>query len=331
MAFNNRILAIDDDGAILDVFHTVFGPKEDAAHGSSLAALGQLLSDPAVASSPRAKSFALDTAFQGQDGFALVKKALNDGAPYTLVFIDMRMPPGWNGIETARKIREIDPEIQIVIVTAYSDASVPEIVRQVGFTERLLYLKKPFDDEEILQLADSLTMRWNLEQKTCNFMELLHAIFHSFVKLDFLAQTSDLRPFLEEILRQLSDFLDTPNIFLTRIVDDRIDFQLGLGRFSNGHFAEEQFQAILTKVLEMGEVDEVLRLDDFVVMPIICRSSRNIVVGIMPEQEIIGTDKLLTMLARYTGKLCDTGTAMQALQQRNQELEARLADLEAKA
>lgn len=320
MAFNNRILAIDDDPSILQVFSSVFTPPASQAQNSSLAALGELLGP---ASTKEKKQFRLDTASQGEEGFSMVQQAIADQEPYGLVFIDMRMPPGWNGIKTAQQIRQLDPHVQIIIVTAYSDASVPEIVEQVGFTDRLLYLKKPFDDEEILQLADSLTMRWNLERKTCNFMELLHAIFQSFIELDFLAQSSDLRPFLQDILEQLSDFLDTPNIFLTHLVDDRIDFRLGLGRFNNGLIADEQFAAILAKVKEMGELKDVLRLDEFVVLPIICHSSQNIVVGIVPEQEIEGTDKLLAMLARYTAKLCDTGSAMQAMQQEITELKTK--------
>lgn len=329
MAFNNRILAIDDDNAILEVFRTVFTATEKSSQESSLMALSELL-EPTATTTPAARqTFQLDTASQGEAGFNLVRQGLEDKKPYATVFIDMRMPPGWDGIQTARKIREIDPFVQIIIVTAYSDASVPEIVRQVGFTERFLYLKKPFDDEEILQMADSLTMRWNLEKKTCNFIKLLHAIFHSFIQLDFLAQSQDMKPFLQEILSQLSDFLDTPNIFLTHLIDNEINFRLGSGRFQAEQVDETEFQAILAKALAQEKTNTVVRFDDFVVIPITCQDTQAIIIGIVPEHEMRGINKLLSMLACYTSKLCTTGNAMQALQLRNQELEQLLKQREA--
>ena len=106
--------------------------------------------------------FDLDSAYQGEQGFELVKKALEEGRPYALAFVDIRMPPGWDGIETIKRIWEVDPEILIVICSAYSDYSWEQMIEQLGQSDRFLILKKPFEQIEIRQFAVALTERWNL-------------------------------------------------------------------------------------------------------------------------------------------------------------------------
>jgi PAS domain S-box-containing protein len=90
---------------------------------------------------------------------------MNDsGKPFAAAFVYVRMPPGWDGMKTAAKIRQIDPQVEIVIITAYSDCSRSEIVKNVGQPDKLLFLRKPFDPEELSQIALSLTEKWNLIQ-----------------------------------------------------------------------------------------------------------------------------------------------------------------------
>jgi len=79
--------------------------------------------------------------------------------------MDVRMPPGWDGIETIKKIWEFDSEILVVICTAYSDYSWEELYRIFGRTDKLALLRKPFDEAEVRQLALLLTEKWNLSQK----------------------------------------------------------------------------------------------------------------------------------------------------------------------
>ena len=79
-----------------------------------------------------------------------------------MVTVDVRMPPGWDGIETTQKLWEVDPDLQVVICSAYSDYSWDEIIAKLGNSDRLLFLKKPFDAMEILQLANALTEKWRL-------------------------------------------------------------------------------------------------------------------------------------------------------------------------
>ncbi|ORE90741.1 response regulator receiver modulated diguanylate cyclase/phosphodiesterase [Aurantimonas sp. 22II-16-19i] len=82
---------------------------------------------------------------------------------FAIVFLDMRMPPGIDGLETARRIRAIDPDVNIVIVTGYSDHKPSEIAAAIGRPERLFYLLKPFDGAELQQLATALASRWTLD------------------------------------------------------------------------------------------------------------------------------------------------------------------------
>ncbi|MEN8232914.1 MAG: histidine kinase, partial [Thermodesulfobacteriota bacterium] len=111
------------------------------------------------------QEFTLEKAAQGQEGFTLVQNGLAEDKPFALAFIDIRMPPGWDGISTAARIRDLDPNIEIVIVTAYSDRSLEEIIQAVGTPEKLILLRKPFDHEEIIQLSFSLTEKWNLARQ----------------------------------------------------------------------------------------------------------------------------------------------------------------------
>jgi signal transduction histidine kinase len=106
----------------------------------------------------------IDSALQGEDAFELVTAACAAGRPYALAFVDMRMPPGWDGLTTISKLWEVDPQLQVVICTAYSDHGWSEIQAALASRERWLVLKKPFDKIEALQLADSLTEKWNLSR-----------------------------------------------------------------------------------------------------------------------------------------------------------------------
>lgn len=113
---------------------------------------------------PQEDGYEVDIAGQGKDAYEMVKKALNESRPYALMFTDMRMPPGWDGLETSKKVRELDRNIEIVIMTAYADHDQETIAETVGTPEKLLYIKKPFQSEEIFQLALSLTSKWNFEE-----------------------------------------------------------------------------------------------------------------------------------------------------------------------
>jgi signal transduction histidine kinase len=124
-----------------------------------------LFGQPSTAAPVQHAMFRLDFAFQGEEALAMVKRALEQNDPYRVAFVDVRMPPGWDGIETLMRLWECSPELQAVISTAYSDFSWEEITRRLGKTDSLLILKKPFDVVEVLQLAHALTQKWELARQ----------------------------------------------------------------------------------------------------------------------------------------------------------------------
>lgn len=117
------------------------------------------------AAHPAACHFEIDSAFQGEDGIECVRQAVADRRPYALVFLDMRMPPGMDGLQTMRQLWKLDTDLQIVICTAFSDYTWDQIVATTGPTARLVILRKPFEPIEVTQLAHTLTEKWRLEKQ----------------------------------------------------------------------------------------------------------------------------------------------------------------------
>jgi two-component system, sensor histidine kinase and response regulator len=159
---NIRILVIDDQESIHEDFRKIIASEqEDHAVSEAAAAL---FGEPSP-TTPAGERFEIDSAHQGQEGLARVEQAIRESRPYPLAFVDVRMPPGWDGVETIRRIWQVDPEILVVLCTAYSDHTWEEIVMQLGQTDHLLILKKPFDNIEVRQLVISLTKRWHLARQ----------------------------------------------------------------------------------------------------------------------------------------------------------------------
>ncbi len=155
-----RILVIDDNDAIhADFRKTLIGAETGSKIASAKAALfGE--SAPAVSK----MKFEIDSALQGREGLSKLEAAVREGRPYLVAFVDMRMPPGWDGVQTIQRLWEADPDLQVVICTAYSDYSWEEISTNLGLTDRLLILKKPFDPVEVTQLATALSEKWVLRR-----------------------------------------------------------------------------------------------------------------------------------------------------------------------
>ncbi len=159
---SRRILVIDDNHAIHEDFRKILGGNRadrKALEEAEAALFG------AEQAKPSPSGFELDSAFQGKQGLERVQQALENGYPYSVAFVDVRMPPGWDGIETTAKIWEVDPDLQVVICTAYSDYSWDDMIARIGQSDRLVILKKPFDNVEVLQLANALAEKWRLLQQ----------------------------------------------------------------------------------------------------------------------------------------------------------------------
>lgn len=158
VSLKSRILIVDDNPAIHDDIRRILGRQQVHA---GLAEAKNLLFGTESASSDQLE-FEIESAYQGQEGLQKVEEAEKSGRPFAMAFIDIRMPPGWDGVETISRIWTAYPDLQMVICTAYSDYSWDEMIRRIGKSDSLLILKKPFDNIEVLQLAHALTEKWRL-------------------------------------------------------------------------------------------------------------------------------------------------------------------------
>lgn len=170
-----RILVIDDSPVIHEDFRKILTGTGTAAD-DDLADMESVLFGPErQPAAPERLHFQLDFAHQGAEGLAKVEQALAAGAPYSIVFVDVRMPPGWDGIETLERIFAIEESVQAVLCTAYSDYGWGELRARFGNTDRLLVLRKPFEAIEVAQLALSLTEKWHREQELARTTQALRA------------------------------------------------------------------------------------------------------------------------------------------------------------
>jgi diguanylate cyclase (GGDEF)-like protein len=165
-----RILIVDDNRAIHDDFRKILlSPERD----ESLQHLEATLFGEKVPAREVPIDVELDSAYQGQDALVLVQRALEDGKPYAVAFVDMRMPPGWDGLETIEHLWAVDPAIQVVICSAYSDHDWADVVGRLGRSDKLLVLKKPFEVIEVLQCAHAMTAKWRNERTLRQQLESL--------------------------------------------------------------------------------------------------------------------------------------------------------------
>jgi len=151
----HRILVIDDNASIHDDYRKILAGQEAGKMSAAEAALfGE--QRPAV----ERPTFDVDSAMQGRDGVERAREALAEGRPYSVAFVDMRMPPGWDGLETIEHLWAIDPDIQVVVCSAYTDYDWLELLSRLGHSDKLIVVKKPFEPIEILQCASALSRKW---------------------------------------------------------------------------------------------------------------------------------------------------------------------------
>lgn len=172
---NRRIIVIDDNASIHEDVRKILAAERKPSELDALEAKTFGHSSWA----PEEIGYIVDSARQGEEGYRMVCDALARGEPYAAAFVDMRMPPGWDGVETVEKIWQKDPSVEVVICTAFSDHSWADLVKRLGRTDRLLILKKPFETIEVTQLACALTEKWYLarhsQMKASEMAELLVA------------------------------------------------------------------------------------------------------------------------------------------------------------
>jgi PAS domain S-box-containing protein len=172
--WNNRILVVDDEENIHQDIEEILNPDISKAITDDLAkAFGSTMDE----------SFLPDLiilhARSGKEAFDQVGKSLEKNEPIAVAYIDMRMPPGWDGAETIRRMRQIDKNIEIVIMTAHTDKSLSEIVKDMDLLDKLLYIRKPFTREEIQQMTISLIEKWNINMEAERNRQRLEAVLNS--------------------------------------------------------------------------------------------------------------------------------------------------------
>ena len=162
---NRRLLVIDDDAGVRHAYGEILAPDLDQSRHDELTGLAAGLFGEVVSPRLNTPGFRVTVIPQGEAAAAVAKEARTRGQPYAVAFVDMGMPPGWDGLRTIAELWKHDPHLQTVICTAYSDYSWEEIVARLGRSDRLLILKKPFDRIEVLQLAEALCAKWNLARE----------------------------------------------------------------------------------------------------------------------------------------------------------------------
>jgi diguanylate cyclase (GGDEF)-like protein len=150
----HRLLMIDDNPRIHEDYRKILAARDPAKVSSAEAAL---FGEQPAQDGP---SFDVDSAMQGRDGVERARRALDEGRPYSVAFVDMRMPPGWDGLETIEQLWRIDPEVQVVVCSAYTDYDWLELLARLGHSDKLIVIKKPFEPIEILQSASALSRKW---------------------------------------------------------------------------------------------------------------------------------------------------------------------------
>jgi signal transduction histidine kinase/DNA-binding response OmpR family regulator len=163
-----RILIVDDNEAIHeDIKSTLTGTGIEADPDRDTLA-GDLFDE--APSRTLEVRYRIDDAYQGEEAVAAVEAAAAQGAPYALIFMDVRMPPGIDGVQTITRIWKKHPQTEIVLCTAFSDHTWDDILNQLGTTEHLLFIRKPFDSVSVKQLALTLTTKWMLDRQNRGYI-----------------------------------------------------------------------------------------------------------------------------------------------------------------
>jgi diguanylate cyclase len=166
----HRVLMIDDNPAIHQDYRKILAGRDN---GRVTAAEAALFGEQPSVEGP---TFDVDSAMQGRDGVERVRQALAEGRPYSVAFVDMRMPPGWDGLETIEHLWKVDPEVQIVVCSAYTDYDWLELLARLGHSDKLIVIKKPFEPIEILQSASALSRKWQNARALRHHVESLERV-----------------------------------------------------------------------------------------------------------------------------------------------------------
>lgn len=271
--FALRILIVDDEPGMHESYRQCF-KRAGGDQGTALDAMAaELFGGDASSGAEVLPAFDTTHCMQGAEGVEAVAAGLARGERFAVAFIDVRMPPGIDGKETAKRIRALDPDINLVIVTGFSDFSPLEISREAGPTDKIFYIAKPFQAEEVVQTATALSQRWETDRALAAAMTLLEEqkaeLAANESKATHLANHDSLTdaPNRLAFMRALTDHVRGPDVFAMAMMDlDR--FKLVNDTF--GHLAGDELIRMVCGVVQdsVPEGGFVARLggDEFAVL-----------------------------------------------------------------
>ena len=169
--FNTRVLIVDDQDEIHIDFEEILGKGNRQTASDDLADV--FLPSDSGGNAKYLPSFELTHASSGDEAYQIVKTSQESNQPFAVAYVDIRMPPGMDGVETIRQIRAFEKNLEIVIMTAYTDKPLHEIVTNMELLHKLLYIRKPVAREEIQQITFSLVEKWNVEQEAATHQQAL--------------------------------------------------------------------------------------------------------------------------------------------------------------
>jgi diguanylate cyclase (GGDEF)-like protein len=307
----HRILVIDDNASIHDDYRKILAGQEAGKMSDAEAALfGE--QQPQI----ERPTFDVDSAMQGRDGVERARQALAEGRPYSVAFVDMRMPPGWDGLETIEHLWAVDPEVQVVVCSAYTDYDWLELLSRLGHSDKLIVVKKPFEPIEILQCASALSRKWANARALKQHVESLELVVTDRTrgleaanrKLRHLASHDALtglpnRLLLDDRITQTIAQADRQSHAFAVLVIDLDRFKIindSLGHRAGDELLREVAQRLKTAV---RTVDTTARLggDEFVILlgPPITESealavARRVIQLMEPSMRLLGIDVHIT-------------------------------------
>lgn len=174
---NYKVLVIDDDPAIHEDFAKVLCP----AQGSHDDTINELSAKVFKTNSHHSlfPNYQIDSALNAQAAIDMVKKSVLESKHYALMFVDIKMGGGMDGVAIIQELRKIDPNIETVVCSAYSEYTLEELVSKITKPDKLLFFKKPFTPIEIKQLAHCLCLKWSAQKKDTSYIENLEVLAHS--------------------------------------------------------------------------------------------------------------------------------------------------------